>query len=302
MKIVENKAKDFLYANFTESEPRWSKDAKYNYADEIRDGHYMYKYAGENNTNTTDSPSIDSIKQAPKWVNIRPTNYYAMLDEKTLTQTSVRDKIIVELNDLAYDTLSLMELNANNVKIELIDIQDNSNILYSSEKSLRDESEVIDFYTYCYAPIKIISTFYTGDIPIYRGAKLRVTIENQGNFAKCGRLIFGDSFFIGCTNIDISLGFESYSKKETDIFGNTTLLHRDMAVRDTYSITISSENIPMLRRKFRGWDAKSLLFIADENQKSRLENLLNFGYFEDVSFKYDGSDISTLNLTIRGIL
>lgn len=301
MKIIENKVTDFLSANFTEDEPTWSATAKYKYAQEIRDGHYIYKYAGANDTNTTDSPSIDSLKQAPKWVNIRPTNYYAMLDEKTMTQTSVQNAIIVELDNVAYDTLSLMELDASSVKVELIDKENSSNILYIAQKSLRDESEVVDFYTYCYSPIKKISTFYTGDIPIFRGTKVRVSILNQGANAKCGRVVFGDSFFIGNTDIDISLDFESYSKKETDVFGNTTLQHRPMSIIDNYSVTIPAENIPTLRRKFAKWDAKPLLFVGDEHQHSQLENLLNFGYFQNVSFEYDGTDLSTLNITIKGL-
>lgn len=301
MKIVENKVKDFLSANFTQNEAQWDKDAVYKYADEVADGNYVFKYAGADDTNTTKPPSLDALTQVPKWVNIRPTNYFAMLDEKTMTQTSVMNEIVVEVDNMGYDTLSLMELEALNVKVELID-KSHANILYKNQKDLKDESEVIDFYTYCYTPIRFITTLYIGDIPIYLNSKLRVSISNPENFAKCGRLVFGDSFFIGCTNVDIDLDFESYSKKQTDVFGNTTLIHRSMAIIDKYSISISSEKIPMLRRKFSKWDAKALLFIGDDNQKTKLENLLNFGYFQSVSFNYDGSDLSTLNLTIKGIL
>ncbi len=300
MKIVENRISDYVSINIVESEPMWNSSARYNYGDEIRDGHYIFKYAGDDGTNTTQRPQVDAIKQGFKWVNIRPTNYYAMLDSKTATQTTKSEELNFKLHNRGYDTLSLMNVEANEIKIELLAPDDQ--VLFQKEESLRDEKEIIDFYTYCYSPILRKETFYTGDIPIIMGTTLSVSLSSKSGDVKCGRLVFGDSFFVGCTNAEFSLGIESYSKKETDVFGNTSLVHRGARLNDSYSVSISSSSLPMLRRKFVSWDAKELLFIGDESPNSKLENLLNFGYYEDVSFEYEGGDISTLNISIKGLI
>ena len=90
MKIVENKITDYLTINVTENETQWLITSLFEYGDYIRDGHFIYRYAGINNSNTDVSPYIDyetNKNLVPTWVLYGPTNYYAMLDGETSTRT-----------------------------------------------------------------------------------------------------------------------------------------------------------------------------------------------------------------------
>ena len=303
MKILQNKITDYLSANFTEDEIAWDSAALYNYADEVRDGHFIYKYAGTDGTNTTDSPSVD-YKKLPserKWIKIAPTNYYAMLDGETQTQTNNTDAIIVEIAINNYDAISLLGVVAQSVTVELRDAV-TSEIYYTKTIDMFDYEGIVDFYSYCFNDIQTKPSLYIDDIPLYTDAVLKITIDNTGGIASCGRLVCGRTYYIGKTGYGVNLSQESYSKKETDVFGNTTLIHSNSLNIDSYEVYIQTQSVPNIRRKFKELDAVALLFIMDESENSQLENLLNFGYYQNFSILIPDSQISTASIQIKGIL
>lgn len=300
MTICENRVIDYLTANFTENETAWDSTATYNYADEVRYGHYIYKYAGADGTNTVDDPYVDSLKIDKKWVQIKPTNYYAMLDGKTSTQTKNANTIEITLQNLNYDVLALMELDAISVSVTLTDDL-TSSVVYTKTVDLIDNSEVVDFMSYCFNEFRIKTSVYERP-PFYSNATLRIIIDKTGSVAKCGRLVFGRSYYVGITGLGANLSLESYSKRETDVFGNVNLLHRDSVNYDSYEVTVLTTKIPTLRRKMKELDAIPTLFIMDENENSKVENLLNFGYWESFNILLKSAEVSTASFTIKGIL
>jgi len=301
MKIVENKTTDYLSANFTEDETLWDADSTYKYADELRWGHYIYKYAGNDDTNTDTNPqsNIDSNINVV-WVKIRPTNYYAMLDGKTNTTTKVSESIQIEIDDVNYDTFALLGLVAKTITIDLFSDDENT-VVFSKSIDLQDESDVVEFYSYCFGEFAFKPSVYV-QIPIYSNSKLIVNIDNETEIAECGRLVFGRSIYIGDTGFNANLSIESYSRRVTDEFGNADLIHRGAVNLDSYEVEIPSNKVPMLRRIAVKYDAKPVLFIMDESENSNLENLLNFGYWQNFSILISNALKSTISVTIKGLL
>jgi len=301
MKIVKNKTIDYLSANFEEDETLWDADSTYNYADELRWGHWIYKYAGTDDTNTNVNPqeNIDN-KINVAWVKIRPTNYYAMLDGKTNTTTKVQENIQIEIDDVNYDTFSLLGLVAKTITIDLYS-NDDETIVFNKIFNLQDESDVVDFYSYCFSEFVFKPSVYV-QIPIYSDSKLIVNIDNGTEIAECGRLVFGRSMYIGDTGFNANLSLESYSSRVTDEFGNVDFVHRGAVNLDSYEVEVPTNKVPMLRRVAVEYDAKPLLFIMDESKDSNLENLLIFGYWQNFSMLIPNALKSTVSVTIKGLL
>lgn len=303
MKILQNKISDYLSSNFAENETAWDSAATYNYADEVRDGHFIYKYAGTDGTNTTDAPSVDYAKLPTQrvWIKTRPTNYYAMLDGETQTQTNNADTIVIEISTVNYDAISLLGVVAQSVTLELRD-DTTAEVYYTKTIDMFDYTGIVDFYSYCFDDIIFKPSLYADDIPLYSNGILKITIDNTGSTASCGRLVCGRTYYIGETGYGVNLGQESYSKKETDVFGNTTLVHSNSLNLDSYEVNVPTSSVPNIRRKFKELDAVAILFIMDENENSILENLLNFGYYQSFSILIPNAKISTASLQIKGIL
>jgi hypothetical protein len=301
MKILENKITNFSSANFTEDETIWLVSNTYQYGQEIRYGHFIYKYAGDNNTNTTDNPEVDSKALTPKWVNVAPSNYYAMFDNETSTQTEVVDKIEFEIQVSNYDAISLLNIEGSSVLLTIVDNVSMSEV-YLREIDLFDTSAIVDFYSYCFNEIQQVPSIYIDDLPLYTNATLKVVINNIGSVAKCGRLVCGRTYYIGTTGYGVNLNQESYSKKDTDIFGNTTLIHSNSVNLDSYEVHIPTLAVPNIRRKFRELDAVAILFVMDDSENSVLDNLLTFGYYQSFSILIPDSQISTASLQIKGLI
>lgn len=296
MTVVQNEVVSYYSANFSETETAWSSGSVYNYGAEARDGHYIYAYAGVSGTNTTLSPANDTT-----WVEMRPTNYFAMLDGKTGTQTLNLNNIDIQVADSSYDVFSILNITGRSLYLKLTELT-GSTVVYEETINLQDETGVVDFFSYCFSDF-----IFTNDVfrtlPIYGNSRLQVKLTAEtGTNAAIGRLVLGRSLYVGETGMGASLGIESYSTKDTNIFGETTLIHRGAVNLESYEVLVPTEKIPMLKRKAIELDAVPILFIMDESSDSNLENLQTFGYWQSFSILVKGRNKSAISLTVKGIL
>ena len=297
MKICKNEITDYTYANFTEDETLWTLASLYNNGDTARDGHYIYKYAGTTQTNSTVSPSNDPLL----WLVYKSSNYYAMLGDRTSEQTEVNDEIIVEIELNRYDTLALLNLDAYSVTIQYIDndtdLQIGDDIVY--DLANRD---VYNFTTFFFAPFVYKNSFYISP-PYFTNTRARITIEKTGSIAKCGRLVSGRNIDIGDALFKgVSLEKQSYSSIETDEFGTTTLIKRAAIFNSSYSIKTFTQNVPYIQKLSTTYDATPILFIGDPESDSKLENLLTYGLWETSTIELNGAYKTDMNLTIKKLL
>lgn len=302
MKICANEVTDYKSINIVEDEVLWDINTLYKYGDERRDGHYIYKYAGEDDTNTTLSPSIiyERDKEIfPIWVQIKPTNYYAMLDARTDSQTTSDNDIVMTFDIKNQNTFSLLNIKAQNINLSLYDNSVGA-VTYSKDINTQDESGVIDFYSYCFSDFVFTNSIYVDDFPLTQNGVLTVTAS--GDDVKIGRLVLGKSYYIGDTQFDMRLGIESYSTRSIDTFGNATLQQRGSVNIDSYTVQIPTTKVKDLMRTAKEYDAIPILFIADESADSIVENLLNFGYWTSFSMVLPNPVKSILSLSIKGLL
>lgn len=302
MKICQNKITDYASINISESETLWSASNDYDYADEIRYGHYIYKYAGVGGTNTEETPEFIWNRDQliyPVWVRIRPTNYWAAIDGETDTQTQTTNSLVMSFNVSNYDSLALLGVEAEDVTISLYD-NDSEQVVYNKIVNMQDEIQVIDFYSYCFEPFLFKPSLYLEDLPLYGNATITITLVSS--IVKIGRIVLGRTFYIGDTEFGASLGIESYSSKSVDEFGNVSLLQRGSVNIDDITVRIPTNKVPIIRNKFKELDAKPLLFIADESEDSNVDNLLNFGYWTNLSILIPNPVSSTASISIKGIL
>jgi hypothetical protein len=297
MRVCKNDITSYLAINVPITETSWSGGSVYNYGDEVRDGNFVYAYSGINGTNTVESPSNNSLS----WVEVRPINQYAMLDGKSKTQTIVESPLIFEVTMNNYDTTAIMNLEAESLLIEIVD-KVTDEVYYTEDVELTDDTNIIDFYEYCFADFIIKNYFYTQKLPLFgSNTKLRLTITSE-ELVKVGRLVIGKSFYIGEVSWGASLGLESYSIKTTDEFGNEYYEQRGAVELNNYEIRAGTASIPNLRRKAIEYDAIPILFVGDESDDSILENLLTFGTWQNLNFNLANPTNSNIPLTIKGSL
>ena len=304
MRIVQNKITDYLSINVTETETAWSSGSLYYYADEVRQGHFIYKYAGENQTNTKDDPEVtyDRDKETYSvWVRVRPTNYWAALDEKTFTRTVKADSLVIELTNNDYDTVALLNLNATDVTIELIDLT-TTDVLYTSSYDLNNTIDIVDEKSFWYNQFDYSTIVYEQNVPLLTNTKLKITINYTGDAVGVGRLIAGSSTYIGTTLYPATLDQITYSRFNTDIFGNTDLQQGQTTKQQSYTVIAPNSRIPFLERKRKELTAIPLLFVMDDSETSNLDNLLVYGYFTSAPFSISNGSATNISVNIKGLI
>lgn len=299
MRICQNLITDYHSANFTEDETAWQPlPVVYNNGDEAREGNYIYKYAGISGTNSTIAPSPTSTS----WLKTRASNYYAMLGDRTNQQTTTSGNLIIEIDVFNYDTLSLLNLTGTRIDIEVTDLN-SMTVVYTDSKDLLNRSFYIDAYSHYFGEYNYFDRYYNDMIPLLGNARIRIEVVALSGSAGIGRLICGQSYYLGDTLFGLSKSLQSYSRVLLDEFGTPTLTESQNAVFNTNAIIkIASARIIDIEQKRKQLDFVPILFIGDESTDSPFENLLSYGLWEDATPTLQKPKVSELSMTIKELL
>jgi len=202
----------------------WSSGVTYATGDKViltTGYHRIYESLADGNTGNNPATTTGY------WVDIGPTNRWAMFDLAVGTVTEDTDEIevVIALSNVEYaNCLALLDVVGDIALLEIID--DEENVLWSRELELKTFGlSGADWYWYFFSDLEQLDSVIAMDIPRFYDSSLRVTITGTGTVG-CGTLAFGQAEDIGITEWGPRLGLHSYSTKETDPYGVTTVVSR----------------------------------------------------------------------------
>lgn len=201
------------------------------------------------------------------WVDIGPTNRWAMFDEALGTATSRSGSVAVTLDAGAVGAVALLDVVGATVRVQAPGY---------------DETVPV-------GPGAI--TFL--DLP---GVDDAVTITVAGSNVEIGTLLVGDVVPLGTTEANPSAGINDFSVKETDEFGDVTIVERAWSKRMRARAKIRTDAVDLVANRIAGVRAKPSLWIGNEGTDS----LTIYGFFRDFSIEV-GQTLSTLELAIEGL-
>lgn len=229
------------------------------------------------------------------WLEVGPTNRWAMFDTKISTQSSKRGSIVV--------TLTPPEISS---KIALVGVQGASTTLevivdgavVSTQTADLVDVGVSDWWEYFYLPYSYSMRVIFGEIPTYRTCQLRVTVTAEdGGIAKIGSLVFGRGIDIGETVFGARVGIKDYSTKETDAFGETVIVQRDYSDKMTLDVVVPTMRVEYIRDDFATMRATPTIFVGEDTHKSTI----TFGMIDSFEIVLSGPAVSDCSLTIEGL-
>jgi hypothetical protein len=92
------------------------------------------------------------------------------------TAITVQSKLIIELTNDSYDTITLLNIDATDVNIQLIDTT-TSDILFDEDYDLSNTIDIIDEKSYWYAPFDFKKNLYEPNLNMLSRYK------NKSNFS-----------------------------------------------------------------------------------------------------------------------
>lgn len=256
--------------------------------------HRVYEVVAD--PSTTDDP-VDGVDATPAtWVNVAPTNRFAMFDSINSTQSSETTQLIIEI-DAGVVTNSVAGFSideANDINITVTDPTEG--VVFDFDIDMNDNSEIIDWYQYYFSPIVRVREFALLDLPAFPNATVKMTVD--GNDIKFGNFVIGNVLDLGTANFGTSLQLLDFSKKETDIFGNVVVVEGRNSKLVDYDVTILRTKVGFVFNTLASLTTIPSVYLGGTGIN---DPTLVFGYYRDSQINISSPIIVDATITIEGL-
>jgi len=158
------------------------------------------------------------------------------------------------------------------------------------------------YSTYDVRPSTVNKTdFVFTDVVAAGWSTVIVTMEKSASNAivKCGKLEIGNWVELGDINYGSSVGMIDYSTKNTDPWGNTTIVKRPFAKRISAKLTVLSSRLDYIDWLLTTYRSTPLVWIGTENIYTLL---IVYGFYRDFDINISHPMDSDCSLTIEGFI
>ena len=251
-------------------------------------------YQSLQSANTNHAPGATSPDTW--WILVGATNRWKAFDGSVTSQTSRADSIQYTFATTGRnDAIALCNISAGSVTVTMTDVTDG--VVFNKTYSLISTAGILDFYSYCFEPIKRQSDFYVDGMPPYGGATISVTLTDTGSTTLCGACVVGQSLDFGGTQFGMSLGIQDYSIKQKDAFGNYTILQRAFNKRAVMSVIVDVGDVDLLEATLAQYRATPIVYIGGDAYTSSII----YGYYKDFSVAVNEPTVSICSIEIEGL-
>lgn len=242
---------------------------------------------------TATAPEADK----DNWLDIGPTNRWAMFDRKVGTVTTSPTSLTVVLSVGGVSGLGALELTGRALKATLRDAP-GGNVVYSRTVSL-DGTLIESVYEWFFSNFEQQSDAVVTDLP-YHFTNGELTIELSGTSGVgIGVLQVGEVIEVGRTQYGASVGIADYSKKERDTFGNMDVLERAYSKRSSLQVVTDRSDFNKIYRRLASIRAVPCIYIGTD--QVGYEPMITYGFFKDFGIAVDYLHTHLLSIEIEGL-
>jgi hypothetical protein len=239
---------------------------------------------------------FDLAENTATWLDIGPTNKWAMFDKKIVTTTNSDDGFEVVINPSGnVSAIGFFGCSG----ISGIDISMKNSIgevVYTNEIDMIDVSTIYDHYTYYLYQLVYKDEIALVDLPPIGGAE--ITLSFAGSNVAVGAIPMGFANNIGILHADgTSTDTTDYSTQEYDAFGELTYNEKPIVNINTYAAVVSKSVNPYIQRLIRNARGRNGLWIGDIGDG---QQLLTYGRFERSPISYQYPKTIKYSFTVRG--
>jgi len=258
----------------------------------------VYEYQSVTSSNTGNYPPDDAVN----WIRIGASNKWSMFDDYVSSQTSNTGTIDITLNASKQNKLALFALEAQTVQVIVKD--SGSNTISDVTHDLKD-SDSGSWSEYFFEETEY-QTDLIIDLPLYYlNMTVQVVIDNDTEVAKCGHCVIGLSKELALTEYGVTAGITDYSRKETNDFGETTLIQRAYAKTLDVDLWVEHDTngaeYDRIHRLLSGLRATPCVWNAN-NETSDRDTFILFGYYRDFSMVAEYATKSACSLELEGLI
>lgn len=176
--------------------------------------------------NTGNAVPILPETENTNWIDVGPTNRWAMFDLTRNTQT-VKDGTltVVFAPGERINTIGLDGMVGDTLTITCTSVYGGGTVYGPVVVDLIDR-DVIDHYDYCYAPFATRPAHVVFDVPPYSDVIVTVTLSSTTGNVKIGSLVVGTYIYLGDLEQGATNDGKNFSTVTRDLYGTATLVQR----------------------------------------------------------------------------
>lgn len=241
-------------------------------------------------------PKLGATEDASAtWIDIGPTNKWAMFDEKTTTSTIDGTSFSMTFNPVNYVNAMAFFNVAGTESINITVKDAGGTERYNEDFALLDISPIYDYYTYFFYQNTSNDELVADDLPPYYDPEITVTFT--GNAISVGAMVMGFANQIGTALTDTQTDTLDYSRQEYDGFGELTYIERPVVKLNTYEVLADKTINPYIQNLIKKLRGKNTLWIGDIGGGQKL---ITYGRYERSPIPFTMPNDVRYSITVRG--
>ena len=247
--------------------------------------------------------------ETANWIDVGPTNKYAMFDLSRNTQTVYASPLTVIITPgQRVNTLGLAGLVGNQVQISATSVLGGGtvypNALSESQTGIfnMNTRTVNNGYDYCFAPFFTLPSMAIFDLPAFSDIIITVVITSDAGNAKCGSLVVGTYIYLGEEQYGATNDGLNFSSVTRDAFGNATLIPRRTLPKTDQKLLIDSSLVNKAKEARVLLNATPALWTGiDDNTSDWFDMLTVLGIYTQFQIGAVIASQAEINLSLEEI-
>jgi len=240
-----------------------------------------------------------------EWLDLGATNRWKMFDGGTGTLTTNSETIEVVLEpDNFVNAVSFFTLDASEVRIQ---VSDGESVVYDETATLPLETSSSNWYSYFFESFGVqFRDTVSLSIPPVPSPIITVTMSRPNADVSCGLLLIGKQQTLGVSTYGSSVSIRDFSIKETDSFGNPSVVERSFVKRAELDVYLNTSDAARIQRTLGDRRAKATVYVGSpeselfSDQQIHGETLV-YGYYVDFDILLQDKVNSQATIEVEGL-
>lgn len=253
--------------------------------------HKVYESLQAGNTNH------DPVTSPTWWVEVSPTNRWKCFDTSNSTQTARATSITYTLRPgAAVNSVAVLNVsNATSLRVRLVDP------VYGTVFDETTDFTALplkpEWWAWFFGQKRAATQHVALDLPSYPNADLIIEFAGNSGLA-VGVIMFGQQQRYGLgISYGARVGIQDYSRKETNEFGDTTLVVRAFAKRANFNLMIESAEVDALQDYLATVRAVPCLWVGTTDYDSTVV----FGFYKNFDILIAYPEHADCDLELEGL-
>ena len=277
----------------------WASGMTYNVGDRVilTSTHRVYESLLSGNVGN--DPTV--ISSPIYWIEVGPTNRWAVFDTSISTQTTQANNITYRLiPGQAINTVACLNIsNGSQITVTMYSPATGSpGQVYQKVVDLSGLPLTSDWWAWFYGQKSVPSQSILLDLPSYTDCELEIEILGGSSLA-VGKILFGQqqNFGLGI-KYGARVSIQDYSRKETNEFGDTILVQRAFAKRANFDLFLNKAEVDSFQTALSTIRAVPVLWIGS----TEYESTTLFGFYKNFDILISYPEHSDCELEIEGLV